>query len=155
MRVIFDTNIWISFLIGKKLSPLITILLNPDTEVCYSAELEREFLDVAHRTKIRKYVDEKQIKRVHGLMTNCCRFETTKKKDISVRDPKDLFLLWLADETKADLLVTGDLDLLSLKQYHNTSIVSFETALSTISMLVGGTTDFTNFLDLCNYEWNE
>ncbi|MCZ2460859.1 MAG: putative toxin-antitoxin system toxin component, PIN family [Chitinophagales bacterium] len=43
--------------------------------------------------------------------------------EISVcRDPKDNFLLALAKDTKADYLITGDKDLLELKQFDRTII---------------------------------
>ena len=130
MRVIFDTNIWISFLIGKKLSKLKDLLNNPNIQVWSSAVLEREFLDVAHRSKIRKYVNEKRINRIHKLMKNCEHCEITKREIVSVRDIKDLFLLELANEIEADFLVTGDNDLLCLEQHHKTKIITFETAMA-------------------------
>jgi len=40
------------------------------------------------------------------------------------RDPKDNFLLALAIDSKADFLVTGDQDLLSLKNIENTGIIT-------------------------------
>ena len=40
------------------------------------------------------------------------------------RDPDDDFILLCVDETKSDYLVTGDNDLLVLKQYKNTKIIS-------------------------------
>ena len=132
MRIVFDTNIWISFLIGKRLSILKTLLLNPKIEVWFCAELEQEFLDVAHRSKIRKYVDEKHINRVHKLMTDCEHCEITKREKISIRDAKDIFLLELAENVGADYLVTGDTDLLSIRQYGNTFIINFETVLTII-----------------------
>lgn len=57
MRIVFDANIWVSFLIGKRLSVLQPLFKNPDIEICYCAELEQEFLEVSHRDKIKKYVD--------------------------------------------------------------------------------------------------
>ncbi len=72
MKIIFDNNIWISFLIGKRLSTLRSLFGRDDVEVYYCDELEQEFLDVSHRTKIQKYVSEEQVKRVHRLMEEFC-----------------------------------------------------------------------------------
>ena len=74
MRIIFDNNIWISFLIGKRLAALRSAFSRADVEIYYCDELEKEFLDVAHRPKILKYVDEQQIERVHQLMINVCHY---------------------------------------------------------------------------------
>ena len=40
------------------------------------------------------------------------------------RDPKDNFLLALAKDGNADYLITGDLDLRTMKKFGNTKIVS-------------------------------
>ena len=62
-------------------------------------------------------------------MTKCCRFEIINKKDIPVRDPKDAYLLELSDVAKAELLITGDSDLLEIKNYCKTKIVCFAEAI--------------------------
>lgn len=40
------------------------------------------------------------------------------------RDPKDVFMLALAQAAKADVLITGDEDLLVLKAYGRTKIIT-------------------------------
>jgi len=130
MRIIFDNNIWISFLIGKRLAALRQAFVRNDIEVYYCNELEREFLDVSHRPKIMKYVDDLQIERVHKLMLDSCHKSETKELfPAPVRDPKDVFLLALCDATHADYLVSGDSDLLELEEYHQTKIINFDTIL--------------------------
>ena len=130
MSIIFDNNIWISFLIGKRLAALRPAFSRADVEIYYCDELEKEFLDVAHRPKILKYVDEQQIERVHQLMINVCHFgKVSKANEIPVRDPKDVYLLALSNVVKADYLVSGDSDLLELKEYGRTKIVDFEAAI--------------------------
>jgi hypothetical protein len=99
-------------------------------EIFYCNELEQEFLDVAHRPKIQKYVNEQQIERVHQLMVCTCHHEAIASLDPTpVRDPKDVYLLALSEAVKADYLVSGDSDLLELNEYHQTKIVDFETIL--------------------------
>jgi len=126
MRVVFDTNIWVSFLIGKRLSFLKSCFERLDIEVYYCFELEQEFLDVANRVKIKKYVDEKKVREAHRIMVNSCRkIQNIESVDSSIRDPKDLYLLSLAETIKADVIVTGDADLLVLKQHKQTKMISF------------------------------
>ena len=50
---------------------------------------------------------------------------TVKSKVNVCRDTKDDFLLALSKDGKADYLVTGDKDLLSLNRYRKTDIVTF------------------------------
>ena len=132
MRIVFDNNIWISFLIGRRLSALRSVFEREDLEIYYCDELEQEFLDVAYRPKIQKYVSTEQIHRVHLLMTKFC-----KKGDAlaiqqanAVRDPKDIYLLALADTIHADYLISGDSDLTDLKEHNHTKIVDFNTFLT-------------------------
>jgi len=130
MRIIFDNNIWISFLIGKRLSALRSVFSRKDVEIFFCDELENEFLDVAHRPKIQKYVDEQQVQRVHQLMTRFCnRAKATMRGTTPVRDPKDVYLLALSDAIKADYLVSGDSDLTDLQQHNQTRIIDFSKAL--------------------------
>ena len=133
MRIIFDNNIWISFLIGKRLSELRLVFSRTDVEIYYCDELEREFMDVAHRPKIQKYVNADQVERVHQLMVCACRCGTIAVLgSIPVRDPKDVYLLALSEAVKADYLVSGDSDLLELKEYRQTRIVDFEAILNVL-----------------------
>ena len=46
MKVIFDTNIWISYAIGKSVDNLFQILKRTDTELYVCGELLTEFQNV-------------------------------------------------------------------------------------------------------------
>ncbi|MDR2683088.1 MAG: putative toxin-antitoxin system toxin component, PIN family [Dysgonamonadaceae bacterium] len=48
------------------------------------------------------------------------------------RDPKDNFLLSLAQTVQADFLITGDNDLLVLKHHLGTVIISFNDFISLV-----------------------
>ena len=56
IKVIIDTNLWISFLIGKKLAALRLLLLRKDVTVYICQEQLDEFRSVAFRPKIMKYI---------------------------------------------------------------------------------------------------
>lgn len=53
-RIIVDTNLWISFLIGKKLAGLLDFLSDEKVELVVSQELLNEVLEVASRPKLKK-----------------------------------------------------------------------------------------------------
>lgn len=126
MRIILDTNIWISFLIGKRLHTLGELLTRPDVSVYVCHELMQEFTDVARRPKIKKYVSEKDIRNTLEIMAAfCINIPVHSAHALPVRDPKDIYLLSLASCIHADLLVTGDNDLLVLKQQGETKIITF------------------------------
>lgn len=134
MRIIFDNNIWISFLIGKRLAALRSAFTRQDVEIYFCDELEHEFLDVARRPKIQKYVNEQQVQRVHQLMTSFChRSVASTPSATPVRDPKDVYLLALSDSVKADYLISGDSDLTDMEPHNQTKIVDFTTILSILN----------------------
>lgn len=61
-------------------------------------------------------------------MTSRCRLAITSDTVITpVRDPKDVYLLALAEAIDADILASGDSDLTDLGQYNRTKIIDFNT----------------------------
>lgn len=126
MRIIVDSNIWISFMIGKKLSLLRMLLIHPNITIYICNELISEFNDVARRPKFQKYITHSDIEDTFAIMTSLCVYATIKDKAISpVRDVKDLYILSLAETVQADYIITGDKDLLVLESHHQTSITTF------------------------------
>ena len=49
MKILFDTNLWISFMIGKRLSSLADVLCRHDVEVYVSKQLLDEIRGVIAR----------------------------------------------------------------------------------------------------------
>ena len=87
MKVIIDTNLWISFLIGHQTQLVRRMLTDLRFDVYVCSRLIEEIRDVASR------------------------------------DPKDLYLLALADTIGADYIVSGDADLTDLGQYNQARIM--------------------------------
>jgi len=126
MKIIVDTNLWISFLIGKRLSLLKKLLTNLDITVYVCDELIQEFKDVSQRGKIRKYISEQDIWDTLKIMDAYCHFVSIKAKaQSSIRDAKDLYLLSLAETVHADYILTGDKDLLVLEAHLQTRILTY------------------------------
>jgi putative PIN family toxin of toxin-antitoxin system len=133
-RVIFDSNIWISFAIGKRLNELRMALSHPKIEVFTCQKLLWEVGAVIQKPKLFKYISHDRLKMLSGLMQACQCVDIAEQISIS-RDPNDDYLLDLAAAADADFLVTGDNDLLVLKSYQNTSIVSFSSFMAVIDTL--------------------
>ena len=125
VRVIIDTNLWISFLISKRLRKLDKLFNNDSVVFIFSNELIAEFLEVAARPKFVKYFKREDVQQVIDVI-DCCS-ETHKVTSVvdECRDVKDNFLLALAKDSKADYLITGDNDLLVIKKFHNTEILTY------------------------------
>ena len=125
MKVIIDTNLWISFLIGHQTQLVRRMLTDMRFDVYVSARLIEEIRDVATRDKIRKYVTQADIDDLLSIINAFCQFAiiSTEAPAAAIRDPKDLYLLSLAETIGADYIVSGDADLTDLGQFHQTRIM--------------------------------
>jgi putative PIN family toxin of toxin-antitoxin system len=126
MKVIIDTNLWISFLIGKRLSALKSLLTNSALTFFACKELLEEIRHVSSKQKIRKYAGDDDIKDTFVILDKFCKFVIIQQEAISpIRDINDLYLLSLADTIQADYIITGDKDLLTLQVHNQTKIVTY------------------------------
>ena len=126
-KIIIDTNLWISLLIGKKMSEIRTLCNSETISVYICDELMTEFVRIASCDKIRKYTSEERIKETVSLMKSSCIEVPIKNTIVSspLRDVNDLYLLAFADTIKADYILTGDKDLLILQFHNQTKIVTY------------------------------
>lgn len=123
-KVIIDTNLWISFLIGKELSYLKDLIVNEKIKIVTSDLLIAEIMLVTSRPKLKKYFQPEKVEELISLFDIVAEKVKLKKIESICRDPKDDFLLAMAKESKADYLITGDKDLLEIKVYRNTEILT-------------------------------
>lgn len=125
MKVIIDTNLWISFLIGHQTQLVRRMLTDLRFDVYVCSRLIEEIRDVASRDKIRKYISETDINDLLAIINAFCQFATIEADvaPTAIRDPKDLYLLALADTIGADYIVSGDADLTDLGQHNQTRIM--------------------------------
>lgn len=123
-RVIVDTNLWISFLITKDFSKLEELIISNKIQLLFSAELLEEIATVMKRPKFQKYFSKKDTLYLELIISNYADFIDVKSYVDICRDKKDNFLLALAKDRNADFLITGDKDLLAIKQIANTSIIT-------------------------------
>lgn len=123
-KVIIDTNVLISFLIGKRLAGLKDRIVDLSIILIYSEQLIREIRMVTSRPKFERYFIKEDVEEFINLLSIIgLSFEVDNIPDIC-RDPKDNFLLGLITVSQADYLVTGDRDLLDLKKFNSASILS-------------------------------
>ncbi len=135
IKVIFDTNVWISFLIGKRLGSIKEYISNKNLKIIITAQLINEIKIVTARPKLKKYFPVESVNELIDLLeTISDNIEISPKNFIS-RDSKDNFLLDLIEFSKADFLVTGDKDLLIHNPFKSAEIISpsnFESVLKTL-----------------------
>jgi uncharacterized protein len=126
IKAIIDTNLFISFLIGKKLKTLKKRLSDASIELIFAEQNLLEIRMVTSRNKFRKYFELSKVEDLINFIQITGKvFEIVEIAKIC-RDHKDDFLLALALISSADYLVTGDKDLADIGNIGQTAIVSID-----------------------------
>lgn len=125
MKVIFDTNIWITMLMGFQVSFFKHVFKNVDIDIYVCDDLIKEVMSVSFRDKFENRITDASRERLNILFTKACKHTLiTASSRVPIRDPKDLYLLSLSETIAADYLVSGDKDLLVLRHHDATEIIS-------------------------------
>ncbi len=136
VKVIFDTNVWISFLIGKRLVKIKRHISEGSITIVITEQLLTENINVTARPKLKKYFQKEVVKELIDLLDIIAEKVEIRPIHFNSRDPKDNFLLDLIDFSKADFLVTGDKDLLEHNPFKTAQILlpaEFENQLEQIN----------------------
>jgi len=126
VKAVIDTNIWISFLIGKLLAGLDDYILDGLLEVVISDEQMEEITTVLRRPKFSKHFSVDDIEEFLSLLYKTARIVEVRHTIKDCRDEKDNFILETAIRGKVDYIVTGDKDLLVLNPYRGKKIIGFK-----------------------------
>lgn len=124
IKVIFDTNVWISFLIGRRLSFIKDYIADGKIIIIITDQLINEIKEVTGRAKIRKYFPSASVVELLSLMETVAENIQITPTHFINRDPKDNFLLDLIDFSQANYLVTGDKDLLVHNPFKSATILT-------------------------------
>ncbi|MEI6409677.1 MAG: putative toxin-antitoxin system toxin component, PIN family [Bacteroidota bacterium] len=136
MRVLIDSNLWISALISRSMRVRIERLIADDRlEILADAKLFTEIEEVAARPKFSKYLNAPLVSDFIQILRERVLIVETKSEVHVCRDPNDDFLLAICLDGDAEYLISGDSDLLSIGLFSKTQILSlteFEEILSII-----------------------
>lgn len=133
IKVIIDTNLWISFLIGQALADLKTLMVSETIQIILCDQLQEEIRRVTQRPKLRKYFSPQKVSELLELLSVIGLFVEITSEVSVCRDEKDNFLLALAQDSQAKFLITGDADLLILEEFGGTKIVTYQDFLNQIN----------------------
>ena len=133
IKVIIDTNLWISFLIGKQLKSLKSLLVEQTIQPIVSEQLLQEIALVTQRPKLQKYFPQSKVNELIDFL-KIISLSIYIRSEVSLcRDEKDNYLLALAKDSQADFLITGDKDLLVIQQFESTKIVTYQQFFQEVS----------------------
>jgi hypothetical protein len=130
LRVVLDTNVLVSGLImlGKP-RELLSIIARREATLVLSKEILNEFTKVMRRNKLTEHVTEEQVERFIENIERIAEFVELESHLEVVNDPKDDFVINTAIDGRADLIVSGDHHLLSLKEFKGIKIASVDEAV--------------------------
>lgn len=122
MRVVFDSNVLIAAFATQGLCHSLFELCLRNHEIVLSDDILGE-VEQKLRKKIK--VPAPIVKETLSYLAKHCTLGRPVPVPIDLcRDPKDAVILGLAAAVHAQCLVTGDDDLLVLKRYHESDILS-------------------------------
>jgi len=123
MRVILDTNIFISALLGGSLGRIVDEWKAGKFSIVASEAILREYLDVIHRPKFE--ISAVEIAAATDYLLKAAEFITPLEMVTAVdADPSDNKFLEAAVAGKVDCVVSGDSHLLDLKSFRGIPILT-------------------------------
>ncbi len=122
-RVVLDTNIFISAILGASLKIIVDEWKAGKYTVVVSEAIAYEYLDVINRPKFKIQPDE--IVSITDYLLRSAEFVTPEERILAVAaDPGDNKFLEAALAGTVDFIVSGDKHLLDLKEFHSIPIIT-------------------------------
>ena len=122
--VVIDTNVIISSFYGGNPKLIIDLLKSERIRLCISKEILNEYFKVIPRFK---FIDNINLNKLLKLFSNrrvVSYTATTPNLKVVIKDPDDDKFIECAVELGAEYIISGDNDLLSVKQFGNIKIVT-------------------------------
>ena len=128
MRVVFDTNIFVSaFIIPGSLAEKAVLKIIEGEDILL---LSKEILDELLSTLSTKFSrDKEEISRVAVILSEMVEWVRPTLRMSVLKDEPDNRILECAVFGKANIIVTGDKEMLRLRKYETTKIVSLKAYL--------------------------
>ena len=124
MRVVVDTNVFISAALKEKSQPAIAVRTVSTADLLLkSTTTEREVFIALARPRLAPLIPPRFRDWLHALLA-AAELVTITERITACRDPKDDKFLELAVNGHADLIVSGDADLLTLNPFQGIPIVT-------------------------------
>ena len=138
IRLVVDVNVWISSLLSLGFRVRLDIVFSSACHLVVSEDLFNDFASVLRKPYLMKKITRPDYEILVAKLRSVAELVDAHSVVEICRDPKDNFLLALAKDGDADYLITGDDDLLVLKEFGKTrigSLTDFE-EISSINPMV-------------------
>lgn len=135
MKIVIDTNIFVSSFINKNGNPrkLIDLWKTGTITLCLTREIIAEYIEVLKRFDVVKDIEIKRLLNLFKKGININFVGILPKLNIIKEDPDDNKFIECAVASHAKYIVSGDSHLTKLKNYKNIKIVAVEEILIKIN----------------------
>ena len=123
MRLIVDANAWVSSLLSWKFRVRLDIVFDSAYHLMVSKELFRDLASAMRKPYLVKRIKPAEYESLVAKLHASAELVDVRSVVDVCRDPKDNFLFALAKDGNADYLITGDEDLLMVREFEKTKIV--------------------------------
>ncbi|MFH1050739.1 MAG: putative toxin-antitoxin system toxin component, PIN family [bacterium] len=123
MKVVIDTNIFVSSFFGGNPRKVIDLWKNGKITLCLSKDILNEYVEVLERLGI-SHDEIMQLTKLFNEAPNVIYTSITPKISIVKKDPDDDKFIECAVELGAKYIITGDKGLLEIGKYSNIQILN-------------------------------
>jgi uncharacterized protein len=124
-RVIADTNVLVSrFILPESISAKAIRLVELDSTLLFSDATMMELADVMARSRFNRYLSRENRERFVLELCSIVEFVPIIQTVRECRDPDDDRILEVALNGRADIIITGDEDLLALSPWPGIAILT-------------------------------
>ena len=138
MRVVIDTNVWLSALLwGGQPSLIIQLIEKKQIQAISSENILTELTDILQKPKLQKRLNQLEFSADEVVVVAKRLMTLVVIEEVIIpelRDPKDQMILATAIAGDAQIVISGDKDLLVLHPYENISILLPQEFLSRCSI---------------------
>lgn len=132
VRVVVDTNVLVSALIGHGKPKRLILTLLEKHSVVLSRQMLAELVDVLSRDKFADVKSSQTNRFISALVRKSKIVTTSPRFKVIAEDLDDDIVLNTAYSRKADYIVTGDKHLLALKEFKGIEIVKVTQMLEVV-----------------------
>jgi uncharacterized protein len=126
LKLVVDTNVVISALLKPESNPalIMSLILRGDCRLCVTEKIFSEYEEVSGRGKFKRLGQASVREFLSTLRSKALWVVPKVTIDDMAKDPEDNVFLECALDSKADFLITGNVNHFPEEKFHRTSIVT-------------------------------
>jgi uncharacterized protein len=134
MRIVLDVNVWISGLLWVGVpGRIFDLAADYQITIFVSEPIREDIKEILKRKKLQAKIQSlgvsvEDLLAVVGQLSESCSTEAVEVPEL--RDPDDIVILETALAANAEVIITGDLDLLVLREFNGIHILTPQAFLS-------------------------